>query len=59
MKTPTPKRKGGITRADIERTIYLVLVVGLTVWGLWHSEAAVGLIGAVREAFSILLNITP
>jgi hypothetical protein len=42
----------------MERTIYLVLVVGLTVWGLWHSEAAVALIGAIKDAFSILLNTT-
>jgi hypothetical protein len=42
----------------VERTIYLVLVVVLAVWGLWHSEAAVALINAIREAFSILLNTT-
>jgi len=36
--------------------VYLALVVGLAVWGLWHGEAAIGLIDAIREAFSILLN---
>ncbi len=54
-----PRPKSKITRAAIERTIYLALIVGLTVWGLWHSESAVALIGAVKEAFSILFDITP
>lgn len=55
---PTPKSNRKITRAAVERTVYLVLVVGLTVWGLWHSEAAVALINAIKEAFSLLLNTT-
>ncbi len=58
MKTPAPKSKRKITRGAVERTIYLILIVGLTVWGLWHSEAAVGLINAIKEAFSLLLNTT-
>lgn len=56
MQTPMKDRK--ITRTAIERTVYLILIASLTVWGLWHSEEAVGLIGAVREAFSILINTT-
>ncbi len=58
MESPTPKSKKKITRGAIERTIYLILIVGLTVWGLWHSEAAIGLINAIKEAFSLLLNTT-
>ncbi len=52
------EKKHKITRGAVERTIYLIIIVGLTVWGLWHSEAAVGLINAVKEAFSLLINTT-
>jgi high-affinity Fe2+/Pb2+ permease len=55
---PTLKNDKKIAREKVERTIYLILIVGLTVWGLWHSEAATALINAVKEAFSLLLNTT-
>ncbi len=60
MTAQKDEKKRKITRGAVERTIYLILIVGLTVWGLWHSEAAVGLINAVKEAFSLLINtMTP
>ena len=52
-----PRPKSKITRAAIERTIYLALIVGLSVWGLWHSEAAAMLINAIQGAFSLLFNM--
>ena len=56
----TPKNeKKKITRKSVERTVYLILVVGLALYGLWNSEAATGLINAVRDAFSLLFDITP
>jgi len=53
------EKKRKITRQSVERTIYLILVVGLAVYGLWNSEAAIGLINAIKDAFSLLFNITP
>lgn len=43
----------------MERTIYLVLIVVLAIYGLINSEAAVSLIIAIKDAFSILLNYHP
>jgi hypothetical protein len=58
MTSLPPKNKKKITRGAVERTIYLILIVALSVWGLRHSEAAIGLINAIKEAFSLLLNTT-
>ncbi len=54
-----PRPKSKITRTAVERTVYLVLIVGLTVWGLWHSEAAAMLINAIQGAFSLLIHTAP
>lgn len=55
--TPKNEKKNKITRKSVERSIYLVLIVGLTVYGLWNSEAAVSLINAIKEAFSLLFQL--
>lgn len=55
MTTPKTKKKK-ITRAAVERTIYLILIVGLAVYGFWNSEAAVSLINAIKDAFSLLIK---
>ncbi|KAA6302904.1 MAG: hypothetical protein EZS26_001074 [Candidatus Ordinivivax streblomastigis] len=43
------------TRKNIERTIYLLIIIILVAYGFKDSEAAAVLINAVKEAFSILL----
>lgn len=53
------EEKKKITRQAVERTIYLILIVGLAVYGLWDSVAAVSLINAIKDAFLILLNTAP
>ena len=57
--TQKNEKKPKITRAAVERTIYLILIVGLAVYGLWNSEAAVSLLSAIKEAFSLLFDIKP
>lgn len=58
MTAPRNEVKKKITRQAVERTIYLILIVGFAVYGFWNSEAAVNLINAIKDAFSILLNST-
>ncbi len=53
---PTRKRDKLFTRQTIERSVYVILIAALTVWGLWHSEAAAMLINAIQGAFSLLFN---
>lgn len=43
-------------RKTIERFIYILIITGLLVYGLKDSDAAVKLIHALMEAFSILLQ---
>lgn len=43
-------------RKDTERIIYIILIVGLAIYGLKDSEAAERLIRSVSEAFTILIN---
>lgn len=57
----TPKndaKKKKITRAAVERTIYLILIAALSIYGFKNSEAAVSLINAIKDAFLILFNKT-
>ena len=58
-----PKQNGSnrrkVTRQQVERTGYLVLIVLLALYGLRDSGAAVSLIGAVKDAFLLLFNLTP
>lgn len=51
------KKKTKIKRSTIERAIYILIVIGLVIYGLKDSEVAVKLIHAVMEAFLILFNI--
>ncbi len=48
-------KKIKISRRTIERTIYILIIIGLTIYGLRDTEVAVKLIKAVMEAFTILL----
>lgn len=59
MKPPSNEKTGKNSRMAVERTIYLVLIVVLALYGLINSEAAVSLIIALKDAFSILLNFHP
>lgn len=59
MSKPNGPRRRRPTRAQVERTIYLVLIVLLALYGLRDSGAAVSLIGAVKDAFLLLFNLTP
>lgn len=58
-KSPENEKRRKITRADLERTIYIIMIVVLAIYGLRHSEAAVNLINALKDAFSLLLNTAP
>lgn len=57
----TRKDKGGrkcrCSRRTVERAVYLVLIVLMALYGLVNSEAAVSLLGAIKDAFSLLINI--
>ena len=44
-----------LSQKNIERTVYLLIIIGLVIYGLKDSEAAVNLITAVKEAFTVLL----
>lgn len=59
MKQPSNDKTGKNSRMAVERTIYLVLIVVLALYGLINSQAAVSLIIALKDAFSILLNFHP
>ena len=52
--------KRGCSRRAVERTVYLVLIVLMALYGLVNSQAAVSLLGAIKDAFSLLINtVTP
>lgn len=59
MENLKNENKRKITRAAVERTIYVILIVALAIYGLKDSETAVSLITAIKDAFSILLNYNP
>jgi hypothetical protein len=44
------------SRRAVERTVYLVLIVLVALYGLVNSQAAVSLLGAIKDAFSLLIN---
>lgn len=53
-------RKRGCSRRAVERTVYLVLIVLMALYGLVNRQAAVSLLGAIKDAFSLLINtVTP
>jgi len=43
-----------LTRKNVERGIYILIIIALVIYGFKDSEAASKLILAVKEAFSIL-----
>ncbi|WP_163319950.1 hypothetical protein [Dysgonomonas sp. 520] len=49
--------KNKISRKRAERIIYIVIIAGLVLFGIFKdSESAAALIRAVKEAFSILFE---
>jgi hypothetical protein len=48
-------KKDDITPKMIERAVYILIIIGLVIYGLKETEVAVRLIKAVTEAFSILI----
>nr|DAM13598.1 MAG TPA: hypothetical protein [Caudoviricetes sp.] len=48
-----------VSRRSVERTVYLILIILLALYGVRDSEAAVSLLGAIKDAFSLLINNTP
>ena len=57
MKTKGKRKK--ITRKAVERTVYIILIVVLVIYGLRDTEfaeSATKLIHAVYEAFTILFQ---
>lgn len=51
------KKKTKVKRSTVERAIYILIVIGLVIYGLKDSEVSVKLIRVVMEAFSLLFNI--
>jgi hypothetical protein len=49
-------KKINFTQKNMERAIYILLIIALVFYGLKNSEAAAMLINAVKEAFSILIQ---
>lgn len=47
-------RKIKISRKTAERAIYILIIIGLVIYGLKDTEVAVKLIKSVIEAFTIL-----
>ena len=52
------ENKPKVTRKDIAWWIYLIIMIALVVYGFWNSEGAEGLLRAIREAFSLLMEQT-
>ncbi|WP_165045051.1 hypothetical protein [Dysgonomonas sp. ZJ709] len=48
-------KKLKISRKTVERAVYILIIIGLVVYGLKDAEVAVKLIKSVIEAFSIIL----
>jgi hypothetical protein len=48
-------KKIKFTQKNLERAVYILIIITLVIYGLKNSEAATALITAVKEAFSILL----
>ena len=49
-------KKGKIDKIEVAWWVYLVILVALVVYGFWNSAAAVLLLRAIKEAFSILIE---
>ena len=47
--------KAKIKQKTLERLIYIAIIVGLVIYGLWNTDPAIKLIEAVKSAFLILL----
>lgn len=45
-----------LDRRKVQWAVYLILLVGLVIYGLWDSEGAERLIRAITDAFAILFN---
>lgn len=48
-------KKSDITPKMIERAVYILIIVGLVIYGLKDTDIAIKLIRAVIEAFTIIL----
>ena len=48
--------KLNINRKDVERAVYVLLIILLVLYGMKDSDAAERLIRSVADAFTILLN---
>lgn len=51
-------KKIKVKQKSIERTIYMLIIIALVVYGFQDSEGATSLIRVVKDAFSIII-ITP
>jgi hypothetical protein len=49
-------KKVKFTQKNMERAVYILLIIVLVIYGLKDSDAAATLMNAVREAFSILIR---
>jgi hypothetical protein len=48
-------KKIKFTQKNIERTVYILIIIALSIYGLKDSDAAAKLIIALKDAFSILI----
>jgi hypothetical protein len=49
-------KKVKFTQKNMERAVYILLIIVLVIYGLKDSDAAATLMNAVKEAFSILIQ---
>ena len=45
-----------ISQRNLERLIYIAIIIGLVIYGIINRDAAIALMQAVKDAFSILIN---
>lgn len=48
-------KKSDITPKMIERAVYILVIIGLVIYGLKNTDTAIKLIRAVIEAFTIII----
>lgn len=55
-KLQRKKMKMKLDRRKVQWAVYLILLIGLVIYGLQDSEGAERLIRAITDAFAILFN---
>lgn len=48
-----------LTQKQIERAIYIIVLLLLVIYGVWNTEIATSLIRAFSEAMQIIITTSP